>query len=105
MDKPTDARRPEYRAVIAGHGAFVPEKTLTNDDLADMINFRIEATILPSGAFANYTAQRQAEGADLAHLKPPHINPSDKVLTLLRAKPQAIPETVMASPDTQPVTV
>jgi len=60
-------------------------------DLADMINFRVRVTLLPPGAFANYTAQRRAEGADLAHLKPPHINPSDKVLSLLLAKPAAVP--------------
>ena len=53
-----------------------------------MFDFNIEVTLLPQGSFANYTAQRQAEGADLAHLKPPHINPSDKVLALLQAKPK-----------------
>ena len=62
------------------------------DDLADMINFRVKATLLPRGAFANYTSRRQAEGADLAHLKPPHVNPSDKVLSLLLAKPEVAPE-------------
>jgi hypothetical protein len=55
-----------------------------------MINFRVEITLLPRGAFANYTSQRQTEGADLAHLKPPHINPSDKVLSLLLAKPEEV---------------
>ncbi len=59
-----------------------------HDDLADMINFGVEVTLLPRGAFANYTSQRQAEGADLAHLKPPHINPSNEVLSLLLAKPK-----------------
>ncbi|MBA7707461.1 hypothetical protein ES703_116333 [subsurface metagenome] len=63
----------------------------THGDLADMINFSVEATLLPCGAFAKYTSQRQAEGADLAHLKPPHINPSDKILSLLLAKPKAAP--------------
>jgi len=67
-----------------------------HDDLADMINFRVEATLLPSGAFANYTAQRQAEGADLAHLKPPHVNPSGKVLSLLKAKPEEVKTRVEA---------
>jgi len=60
------------------------------DDLADMINFKVDVILLPRGAFASYTAQRQAEGADLAHLKPPHVNPSDKVLSLLLAKPEAV---------------
>jgi hypothetical protein len=44
---------------------------------------QIEVTLLPQGAFSNYIAQRQAEGADLGHLKPPHINPSQKALLLL----------------------
>jgi len=60
-----------------------------HDDLADMINFKVDVTLLPPGAFASYTAQRQAEGADLAHLKPPHVNPSEKVLSLLLGEPEA----------------
>ena len=43
----------------------------------------LKITFLPTGAFSNYTALRQAEGADLAQLKPPHINPSEKILSLL----------------------
>lgn len=66
------------------------------EDLTDMFDFGVEAMLLPKGAFANYTAQRQTEGADLAHLKPPHINPSDKVLSLLLAKPKAAPEVKVA---------
>ena len=61
-------------------------------DFADSIHFTVKATLLPPGTFANYMSQRQAEGADLAHLKPPHINPSDKVLSLLLARPEAVPE-------------
>jgi hypothetical protein len=61
-------------------------KSSAHDDLATMINFRVETTLLPPGTFAGYAARRQAEGADLAHLKPPHINPSDEVLTLLITK-------------------
>jgi hypothetical protein len=52
----------------------------------------IRVTLLPQGAFGHYMAQRQAEGADLAHLKPPHINPSERVLSLLGAKRKPIPE-------------
>jgi len=52
----------------------------------------VRVTLLSQGAFDNYVAQRQAEGADLAHLKPPHINPSDRVLSLLGAKVKAVPE-------------
>jgi hypothetical protein len=60
-----------------------------HDDLADMINLRVDVTLVPPGTFAGYTARRQAEGADLAHLKPPHINPSPEVLSLLLGRPEA----------------
>lgn len=52
----------------------------------------IEVTLLPVGAFDNYIAQRRAEGADLAHLKPRHINPSDAELAVLRTRVKAVPE-------------
>ncbi|GAJ01974.1 unnamed protein product, partial [marine sediment metagenome] len=95
--------RDGYQASEADVAAAVYEQILNSEndsyttssvheDLVDMINFRVETTLLPCGAFANYTSQRQAEGADLAHLKPSHINPSDKVLSLLLAKPVAVPE-------------
>ncbi len=57
----------------------------------------IEVTLLSEGAFANYIAQRRAEGADLAHLKPRHINPSDAELALLGAKVKAVPEVEVAA--------
>ena len=56
----------------------------------------IQVSLLPTGAFANYISQRQAEGADLGHLKPPHVNPSDKVLSLLGA-PRVVVEAVPAT--------
>jgi len=68
--------------------------------LERLIEFKpIEVTLLPQGVFANYKNQRQAEGAELAHLKPPHINPSDKVLSLLGAKAGAVPEAEVAVRD------
>ena len=45
----------------------------------------VEVTLLSPGAFSSYVSQRQAEGAPLGHLKPPHVNPPDEVLSLLRA--------------------
>jgi len=63
---------------------------LIRDEFARMIDFKVELNLLPQGAFAHYTAQRRAEGADLAHLKPSHINPPAKVLSLLLAKPEEV---------------
>ena len=45
----------------------------------------VQVTFLRRGAFLSYIAQRQAEGAPLGHLKPPHMNPSEEVLSWLGA--------------------
>jgi hypothetical protein len=50
----------------------------------------VEVTFLRHGAFSNYIAQQQAEGAPLGHLKPPHVNASDKVLVQLGAPRVAV---------------
>jgi hypothetical protein len=71
----------------------------THNDVGSYLDFGLEVTLLPRGAFANYVSQRRAEGAELAHLKPPHINPSEKVLSLLQAKPEVKVEAeVVATP-------
>lgn len=69
-----------------------------HNDLADMIKFRLKLTLLPRGSFAAYTAQKQAEGADLAHLKPPHVNPPQKVLASLLSNIPVRRETTVAAP-------
>ncbi len=43
----------------------------------------LEVTLLPENAFQAYILRQQAAGADLAHLKPPHINPTDSTIDLL----------------------
>ncbi|MFC1902615.1 GH3 auxin-responsive promoter family protein [Chloroflexota bacterium] len=43
----------------------------------------LEVTLLPEGAFKEYKLRQQAAGADLARLKPPHINPSASTVELL----------------------
>jgi hypothetical protein len=45
----------------------------------------VTVTFLPQGAFSNYVSQRQVVGIDMGHLEPPHINPSNEVLSLLIA--------------------
>jgi len=46
----------------------------------------VEVTLLPENAFKAYTLKQKAVGAELAHLKPEHINPSDKVIDFLVKK-------------------
>ncbi len=43
----------------------------------------LKVTLLPSGAFSQYMENRRASGADLAHIKPPHMNPRDAVMEIL----------------------
>jgi hypothetical protein len=61
--------------------AFASSKT--HQDAIKTTKLDIKVTLLPVGSFANYTARMRSEGADLAHLKPPHVNPPQKVLTCL----------------------
>jgi hypothetical protein len=65
-------------------------------DTATVLDLKpVEVTLLPQGAFSSYMVRRQAEGADLGHLKPPHINSSDEVLSLLGA-PKVVVEAMPA---------
>ncbi len=61
-------------------------------DLEAFLGLRpLEVTILPENAFQGYMERQQAAGADLAHLKPPHINPSDGVINCLVNSDAEIP--------------
>ena len=82
-----------YRQVMKPDNA--ERADLLDEDFINSVGFNVKVTLLPAGTFADYMARKQAEGADLAHLKPPHINPSEEVLTLLvekRQKAEAVAE-------------
>ncbi len=65
--------------------------------LEGLIGFKpIAVTLLSERAFSSYSAQRKAEGTESGHLVPPHINPSDDVLSLLGAKVKTMPEEEIA---------
>jgi len=56
-------------------------KSLDSDyeNLEEMLGLRpLRITPLPPNAFQRYYQERKETGADLAHLKPPHMKPSDK---------------------------
>lgn len=48
----------------------------------------LRVSLLPPGTFSRYAAARQAEGTDLARLKPPHMNAPDSVMAKLAAASQ-----------------
>jgi len=61
-------------------------------DLESFIGLRpLEVTLLPQNTFRDYTLRQQAAGADLAHLKPPHVNLSDGMLDCLVSGLSKIP--------------
>jgi hypothetical protein len=57
------------------------------EDLVRFLGVRpLQVTLLPPGTFMRYMAAQHAAGADMAHLKPPHMNAPDEVIEkLLRA--------------------
>ncbi len=62
--------------------------------LEKLIDFKpIKVTLLPAGIFEKYKDERRAEGKDLAQLKPPHINPPEKVLASLGIQLDTVTET------------
>jgi hypothetical protein len=76
---------PEVTAAIDGQLRILKEdyRHMKEDQNFDLL----KVTLLPEGAFKRYIAKRQAAGADVAHLKPPHINPVEDALeTLLEAE-------------------
>ena len=53
-------------------------------DLESFTGLRpLEVTLLPENAFQLYKLRQQAAGAELAHLKPPHLNPSEATIDFL----------------------
>jgi hypothetical protein len=67
-------------------------------DLESMLGARpLRVTLLAPGTFRAYAMEMQATGADLAHMKPTHMNPSNRVLgDLLRlSHVEAVSQEVM----------
>lgn len=58
-----------------------------NSDYADLETLLhmnpLRVSLLPKGAYQRFYEARQREGADPAHLKPPHMSPSDRTLQQL----------------------
>lgn len=50
-------------------------------DLLNYLGLRgLKVSIIPTGSFQKYYEAKRKAGADLAHLKPPHMNPSDAIM-------------------------
>jgi len=62
------------------------------------VDLPLKVTYLSSGSFRRYILKRQNEGADLGHLKPPHINPSDAILAALAEPAVEVERVVVQTP-------
>jgi len=75
------------RDVEASVHARLREKDAGYAELESLLGIDpLWVTILPQGAFARYMEERRRAGAELAHLKPPHINAADEVIHRLLQK-------------------
>jgi len=79
---------------LNGSGNLEETKSLVHQSLAEidsgyaelenMLGFDpLKISLLSKGAFARYIENMRANGAELAHLKPPRINPGDEIIQLL----------------------
>ncbi|MHC4646105.1 MAG: beta-ketoacyl-ACP synthase III [Planctomycetota bacterium] len=66
MNNPTKERPPAYHAVIAGYGSFAPEKILTNDDLAKMVDTSDEWIATRTGIKVRHITDEHQSTAFLA---------------------------------------
>jgi hypothetical protein len=71
-----------YSSLIS-QNAETLNPSVAQNKLTDMANFDVNVNLLPKGTFATYMKRKQNEGADLAHLKPMHVNPTEQVLSIL----------------------
>jgi hypothetical protein len=71
-----------YKEIIKNENEAFGSSEIHSDG-QNMIKLDIKVTQLTRGSFARYTSKKRAEGADLAHLKPPHINPPQSVISTL----------------------
>lgn len=78
---------------------------LLGNDMVDSVGFKVQVGLLAPGTFARYMSLRQDEGADLAHLKPPHISPSEETLSILVAKPEKAGLAIKTEVDSKEITV
>jgi hypothetical protein len=94
--KESAENEPYLRLYIEPIGAVEPEMVrqkvntqmkLLNPFYADYENMiekrALEVTVLSTGTFQRYMLEKQKAGADLAHLKPAHMNASEEVVELL----------------------
>ena len=84
-DTPTEIYIEEtlYEHVKKIDDGFIRDKENLDSIEQLMGTLPIKVQLLAKGTFSYYAKIKEEQGADLAQLKPPHINPSEDVLSLL----------------------
>jgi hypothetical protein len=77
-----EANAEEFRQRVHGNLQRLSREYADLERVWNMEPLRL--TLLPEGAHKRFYETRVSQGADLAHMKPPHMNPSERVLRLLQ---------------------
>ncbi len=89
MKEDSYGREEEFTAKIDKQLKALQVEIFQLDSDAGLSPLRL--TLLPVGAFQEYISKQRAAGAELAHLKPPRMNPPDRVIeTLLGLSPRVL---------------
>lgn len=82
-----EPKKDETRKIQEINKKIVKEMERVHSDFADMEKIfgdgQFKMTLLPVGAFNRYIEAQRKAGADLAHIKPPHMQPKDEILKRL----------------------
>ena len=62
------------------HEQLLAMSPLYREAIGEVESKPVKVTLLSRGSFQRYYDEKQKAGADLAHLKPPHMNASDSVI-------------------------
>jgi len=65
------------------HDELIKDSALYAEAIHEMQTMPVSVKILDNGSYQRYYDKRKAEGADLAHLKPPHMNPTEDAIKKL----------------------
>jgi hypothetical protein len=58
------------------------------NDMKEMLGIEpVVVSLIPSGSFTAYMKAKMEAGADLAHMKPPHMKPTDDIMRKLLTVP------------------
>lgn len=89
--EPKGSTQPAAKDLEAAvHGRLRATCPLYDEAIGEMQTNPVRVTILHPGSFQHYYDRRRAEGADLAHLKPPHMNARDQAIADLLANQKGV---------------